>query len=455
MRSITQTIILDRLQHALVSRGVDLKRSAVLEIAAQAFGYLDGNAFTAAMKEGTFDPPLAEDVGSVDVGGTTLTILRDPTDGAMHAFDRARLDEGTRRNQFAVSPYGRILGLTGRPTVKEAVEIGAPKRKGGSREIMIVGDVLQGGGDADTRRYRRLLSDDTIDVGNNPILYLSATRMAYVDGTLHFLFDFEEEYEDHEQGVLAARSFAAFETENAAMFEALGGFVAWQDRFEHGRIEFQAYLPAAIADDVDSIEDWHDAVAILFGADHEQATARFHPQKWVKDEALDDAPPGDVDYDVSFEVLLMGSRKARAVRDNSDASDGLKTAVGAPDWIRTWDGPHYVTVADDIASYLDERALNAESRSDDEDWACDQCGETLQDGSGVCITCGHDHNVADDGECHVCEERIDYDTGICTGCGHDHNADEPANTADARVLRTVLPDDAAHLMRTTDGNDTV
>ena len=26
--------------------------------------------------------------------------------------------------------------------------------------------------------------------------------------------------------------------------------------------------------------------------------------------------------------------------------------------------------------------------TDDEDWSCDNCGETAQDGSGTCITCG-------------------------------------------------------------------
>ena len=36
-----------------------------------------------------------------------------------------------------------------------------------------------------------------------------------------------------------------------------------------------------------------------------------------------------------------------------------------------------------------------EEQRDSEDWSCPRCDETLQDGSGVCITCGHDSNDED------------------------------------------------------------
>lgn len=37
---------------------------------------------------------------------------------------------------------------------------------------------------------------------------------------------------------------------------------------------------------------------------------------------------------------------------------------------------------------LDLRDLGGEWEEEDKSWSCDNCGETAQDGSGICITCG-------------------------------------------------------------------
>jgi len=105
MRSISQKILVDRLAHALKTRGVDLKRSAVLEIAAQAFGHANSDHLAAAAKSGELDPPLAERVVPY---GTSFAWLQDPLTGSAFAFDAAAV--GTAPG-FVVSPYGSLLAL--------------------------------------------------------------------------------------------------------------------------------------------------------------------------------------------------------------------------------------------------------------------------------------------------------------------------------------------------------
>lgn len=40
-------------------------------------------------------------------------------------------------------------------------------------------------------------------------------------------------------------------------------------------------------------------------------------------------------------------------------------------------------------------------RSDDE-WSCDNCGETAMDGSGICITCGAQSEEEEEAPCDCC-----------------------------------------------------
>jgi len=511
MRSTTQNIVLDRLQKALASRGVDWRRSAILEIASETFGFLDGNAFVAAMKEGRFDPPAAEMLGVAWHDGQKLTVLRDPLSDAVYALETEALPAATRHVRLGVSPYGGLLrmpddafetagaaaepiegslSLTVASVVTRTLDDGRtaftltsnPDADEKKPDIVYVVDNQGGSNDPEVAEWRHLLTaEDDIHVHCDPVHWADAWRMARVDGRLHFAITAGEEYDGHEQAVLALRSFQTYVEARAEAIGRVGGIIRCHDDTFFGRIELEVMLPVDLAAKVDDIRDWHEAIAILLGADHEAVTARFGPQTWVKDDALDTDPEGETDIDVTVEVLLMGSKAARAVEDYRDSSDEFQMAVLAPDWIRNWKGPFYVEVADGIADYLDDRRM-AKEQDADEEWSCDNCGETAQDGSGVCITCGLDSNEGqagttggdgpaplaspaeedddnaddrpDDSVCDDCDQTIDYDTGRCSGCGRDWSEVEQGRV-DAGVLRTVLPDDVDHLKRQPDIGDPV
>ena len=476
MRSITQNIVIDRLQGALALRGVELKRSTVLEIAAETFGFMDGNAFVAAMKEGRFDPPVAEMLGTVWHDGRQLTVLQDPLHASVYALDVEALPEATRKVRFGLSPYGELLRMPDDQIAESDIPAPlpvtttppGPKHDKGDITFVVTADGHSN--DPEVADWRHLLDDKhDIEVECKTLGHLEVTcdRMARVDGRLFFAFTFEQEYDSHEEGVAESIDHAAYVAEREPFFRRLGGSVRMTDDLRAGRIEVVALLPANVAKDVDNRTDWQDAVAILLGNRHEAVMATFGPQVWVKDDAHDQDPEGDVEFDVSVDLLLMGSAAAREIEDYRDSSDELQRSVLAPDWIYDWKGPFYVVVANQISDYLDDRAA-AKEDAEPEGWSCDNCGETLQDGSGVCITCGLDHGGNaddDDGEddnaddrptdsvCDDCKQSIDYDTGVCTGCGRDWSNVE--HQIDQGVLRTVLPEDADDVLKRPDIGDPV
>jgi hypothetical protein len=49
----------------------------------------------------------------------------------------------------------------------------------------------------------------------------------------------------------------------------------------------------------------------------------------------------------------LGEEQARAVRDYDDLSDGPAALPQAPDWIKNWPGPFYVTVEQPSRDYFE------------------------------------------------------------------------------------------------------
>lgn len=463
MRSITQNIVLDRLQQALVSRGVTLKRHTVLEVAAETFGFLDGNAFVAAMKEGRFDPPVAEHLGTALHAGRKLALLRDPITTSVYALEMQALPPATKDVRLAMSPYGGLLRLPDTDcvdlatsdqggTTTEETRIGTRMvddgrtaftldRKGPSDQkgkVVYVIDNQGGSNDPEVAEWRHLLSEENdITVDCAPVQWADAWRMARVDGKLYFAITAGEEYDGHDQAVMALRSFQAYVDDKAQPIRRLGGIIQCHDDVFFGRIELEVLLPVELARDVDGIDDWHEAIAILLGAENDGVVATFGPQVWVKDNAMDTHPGGDTRFDVSVEVLLMGSKAAREIEDSRDSSDDLQMAIFAPDWIRDWKGPFYIQVADEIAQYLEGRAdMNggAETANEEDD--------------------ENEDDRPKDAVCDDCDGTIDYDTGICPGCNRDWSKDGES-VIDEGILATVLPEDSDHLKRQSDIGDPV
>lgn len=81
--------------------------------------------------------------------------------------------------------------------------------------------------------------------------------------------------------------------------------------------------------------------------------ARFQPQAWVNDYAVDVDPDGEVEFDVTSAVTKRGKAKALLIEDDQYDSDDLRTTRNAPEWIRDWSGPFYITVADSIKAYYE------------------------------------------------------------------------------------------------------
>lgn len=108
--NIDSKIILDRLSRALQAQGVALTRNQLLAVAADAYGFRNANAFSAAARAGEFTPPTADVVGHTESG---LTVLMDPIAGAPFALDPAR--EDARADRWGVSPYGNVLDISKAP----------------------------------------------------------------------------------------------------------------------------------------------------------------------------------------------------------------------------------------------------------------------------------------------------------------------------------------------------
>lgn len=114
-------ILLDRIDQALKSHGVTLKRNQLLSVASEAFGYRNANAFSAAAKKGEIAPPKAEPIGNDDYG---LTVFRDPLTGSMFAMDAD--NQASRAQHWAVSPYGGLIDISNIP-IGTKIEDGAVK----------------------------------------------------------------------------------------------------------------------------------------------------------------------------------------------------------------------------------------------------------------------------------------------------------------------------------------
>ena len=78
--------------------------------------------------------------------------------------------------------------------------------------------------------------------------------------------------------------------------------------------------------------------------------ARFVPQAWVNDYALD--IDGAYDFDVTAQVLAMPKDQALAIEDASYEADDLWHENAASDE-RPHTGPFRVEVQDAIASYFE------------------------------------------------------------------------------------------------------
>lgn len=81
--------------------------------------------------------------------------------------------------------------------------------------------------------------------------------------------------------------------------------------------------------------------------------ARFHPQAWINDYAIEVDPEGETEWDVTEQVLSIGREAALGLRDDDYQTDYLRLGENAPEWAREWGGPFYVEVEDSVREFFE------------------------------------------------------------------------------------------------------
>ena len=81
--------------------------------------------------------------------------------------------------------------------------------------------------------------------------------------------------------------------------------------------------------------------------------AKFHPQAWVNDQAIEVDPEGNTEFDVTADVLMMSMHQVLYMKDNQHSSDVLRTiSKNVPLWIMEWNGPFWIEVEDSIKQLI-------------------------------------------------------------------------------------------------------
>jgi hypothetical protein len=77
-------------------------------------------------------------------------------------------------------------------------------------------------------------------------------------------------------------------------------------------------------------------------------TATFHPQAWVNDYAIAVDPEGETEWEVTEEEISQAMTEFDSTREevmvaDEYQSDDFRYSKNAPEWVRNWSGPFYVS----------------------------------------------------------------------------------------------------------------
>lgn len=77
-------------------------------------------------------------------------------------------------------------------------------------------------------------------------------------------------------------------------------------------------------------------------------TAEFTPQAWINDYAVTVDPQGPTTWDVTDYMLSATPEVfAETMKPDCFASDLLRENSNAPEWVRDWTGPFFITVSEE------------------------------------------------------------------------------------------------------------
>jgi hypothetical protein len=73
-----------------------------------------------------------------------------------------------------------------------------------------------------------------------------------------------------------------------------------------------------------------------------KAKVTFYPQAWQNDYAVPVDPEGKTEFEVPLEDAI--DEDGDILPDDSYESDAFKDHENAPEWIKEWNGPFYITI---------------------------------------------------------------------------------------------------------------
>jgi hypothetical protein len=102
-------------------------------------------------------------------------------------------------------------------------------------------------------------------------------------------------------------------------------------------------------------ETWKCELAkLIMPADGPRVIARFIPQAWQNDYAIEVDAQGPDTWDVTHQIVSISKKSALAIVDDDYASDNFHLSTAAPKWVRDWQGPFRVELEEQISSYFDQ-----------------------------------------------------------------------------------------------------
>lgn len=101
--------------------------------------------------------------------------------------------------------------------------------------------------------------------------------------------------------------------------------------------------------------DWKcELVRLLLPPGGPRILARFVPQAWQNDYAVEVDPEGETTWDVTHQILCLSKDQAVRIEDADDSSDDYRLSTAAPKWVREWAGPFRVEIEQSIQEYFDK-----------------------------------------------------------------------------------------------------
>jgi hypothetical protein len=86
--------------------------------------------------------------------------------------------------------------------------------------------------------------------------------------------------------------------------------------------------------------------------------ARFSPQAWVRDNAIEVDPEGETEWVTQLEGLTEDNKRViLEEEDGLDIHDLLKEDPAAPEWVREWSGPFSIHVREEEVMFRTEVVL--------------------------------------------------------------------------------------------------